>query len=49
MMLEAPGGTGKTHTLNVAIAMMVQAGLKVAVTSSTGLLHYDDQFIDFVI
>jgi hypothetical protein len=47
MLLEAPGGTGKTHTLNVAIAMMVQAGLKVAVTSSTGFLHYDNQIIDF--
>jgi hypothetical protein len=38
MLLQAPGGTGKTHTLNVAIAMMVNAGLKVAVTSSTGFI-----------
>ena len=32
MLLQAPGGTGKTHTLNVAIAMMVNAGLKVAIS-----------------
>ncbi len=41
MLLEAPGGTGKTHTLNVAIAMMIHAGLKVAVTSSTGLFYFN--------
>jgi len=46
MLLQAPGGTGKTHTMNIAIAMMVQAGLKVAVTSSTGSLHADHVCIE---
>jgi hypothetical protein len=36
MLLQAPGGTGKTYTMNVAIKMMLNAKLKLAVTSSTG-------------
>jgi len=44
VMLQAPGGTGKTHTMNVAIKMMLQADMKIAVTSSTGL-HTLNSFI----
>jgi hypothetical protein len=36
-ILQAPGGTGKTHTMNTIIKYLVNAGKKVAVTSSTGI------------
>ena len=49
MLLQAPGGTGKTHTLNIAIAWMLASGLKVAVTSSTGWVYIDEAFTDYVI
>jgi hypothetical protein len=37
MLLQAPGGTGKTHTLNLVIRNLLQKGMKIAVTSSTGI------------
>ena len=37
LLLQAPGGTGKTHTLNLVIRNLLHKGIKVAVTSSTGI------------
>ena len=37
LLLQAPGGTGKTHTLNLVIRSLLHKGMKVAVTSSTGI------------
>lgn len=37
MILQAPGGTGKTHTLNIIIKYCLSQSFKVAVTSSTGI------------
>jgi len=36
-ILQAPGGTGKTHTMNTLIKYLLHAKKKVAVTSSTGI------------
>jgi hypothetical protein len=36
-ILQAPGGTGKTHTLNMIIKYCLFKGINVAVTSSTGI------------
>lgn len=37
LILQAPGGTGKTHTMNVLIKFLLDAGANVAVTSTTGI------------
>jgi ATP-dependent DNA helicase PIF1 len=37
LILQAPGGTGKTHTMNMIIKFLLDVAVKVAVTSTTGI------------